>query len=354
MSGFFNEKIIDLDIINTDLSNESTINLFELPNLSSGGGVTTYELETDPINDVTMTSAGLTWTVYEGGIPTLVYSGTLPSPASAARSTLAAALTATTNGTWVVDGQKFKTTDSTTQYTSGNKVTTLLTFFFNIATTSINTGSPVEVVGDEQEYNSLSEELNFGSYRLDYVNVYADNIEQANRYFSKTIRNSNGNKRVNIENPTISPVQSQFAVEEVNIDYVVTPTNKLEYTLGAGESVRLIFKYSQSGGRKFKDGAPFNKKVLNKEINKFYGRRVISEKVSLNKSFEPPIMSISGVVQQKSPLEITKEILEKEKILQLGVENLSEDSIKKKVANKIASSGGSTTYDPYNYIEGNK
>ena len=118
MSGFFNEKIIDLDIINTDLSNESTINLFELPNLSSGGGVTTYELETDPINDVTMTSAGLTWTVYEGGIPTLVYSGTLPSPASAARSTLAAALTATTNGTWVVDGQKFKTTDSTTQYTS--------------------------------------------------------------------------------------------------------------------------------------------------------------------------------------------------------------------------------------------
>jgi len=52
-------------------------------------------------------------------------------------------------------------------------------------------------------------------------------------------------------------------------------------------------------------------------------------------------------------MELVKSTLKQERLSKLGVGDLSEDSVKKKVANHIANNiGGSTTYDPYNYAEG--
>ena len=112
-----------------------------------------------------------------------------------------------------------------------------------------NTVYAVQLPSSEQsDYNEVSTEFNNGCYELTSVNVYADDIAQANKPFSITVGKANGRTNVKIQNPAIMPYQAQFVNECVPIKYFPNPNSELTYTLNAGETVRLIVKYKKNLG----------------------------------------------------------------------------------------------------------
>jgi YVTN family beta-propeller protein len=92
-------------------------------------------------------------------------------------------------------------------------------------------------------YDALVSELSNGYYEIDYVNVYANNIEQANQRWEVNDKKVSGVSSSNENYPTISPMQQQFVVDDIPIKYIPITPNTLRYTLNGLQSVRLIFHY---------------------------------------------------------------------------------------------------------------
>lgn len=108
-----------------------------------------------------------------------------------------------------------------------------------VAGTTANISSQSSTV----DLNSQTQELAFNPYLLDKVNVYASSLGQANQQFQLIDKRPNGVKRNTFKHPTVNPVQPQFALQNIELNYRPTPTNKLEYTLLANETLTLIFNY---------------------------------------------------------------------------------------------------------------
>lgn len=117
---------------------------------------------------------------------------------------------------------------------------------YNFTSTSSNVvgGSQISVVSESSiSMNDITQELLYQPYLLLGVNVYADTIAQANKELQLRDYEMNGTLRKKFKNPAISPMQQQFVLENIELNYIPDATNQLQYTLDAGESVRMIFKY---------------------------------------------------------------------------------------------------------------
>ena len=91
--------------------------------------------------------------------------------------------------------------------------------------------------------NDITQELVYQPYVLVDVDIFANSRPQVNKNLSLIERDPNGKELTRLEFPKLSPNASQSVILSQPLRYQPTPTNNLEYTLLAGETVRLIFKY---------------------------------------------------------------------------------------------------------------
>jgi hypothetical protein len=105
-------------------------------------------------------------------------------------------------------------------------------------------GSSVVVTSDSSiSMNDITQELLFQPYLLLAVNVYANTMAQTNNELQLRDYEMNGTLRKTFQNPAVVPSQAQFALENIELNYIPDPTNKLRYKVDAGETVKMIFKY---------------------------------------------------------------------------------------------------------------
>lgn len=111
---------------------------------------------------------------------------------------------------------------------------------------SVINGSFVDVQldGVDLTYNELCSELMYQPYKLEWANIYANNLEQANRPFNLNDREANGRLYEKQLNPALNPMSVQYVNENIPLDFLTSSTNELQYTLGPAQSVRVIFGYT--------------------------------------------------------------------------------------------------------------
>lgn len=120
------------------------------------------------------------------------------------------------------------------------------TSLFADSSTTAATGSSVQVTSESNvTMNEITQEVAFQAYKMNSVNIYADNINQANNDMTVGTRTSAGVQYRDIKYPAINPIQRQFALENVELGFIPSVTNKLLYKVDANQRVRLIFKYSK-------------------------------------------------------------------------------------------------------------
>lgn len=130
------------------------------------------------------------------------------------------------------------TLDSIFGFVNGKQVSTPLAL--NIINGSFVN---VEVEGLDLTYNELTTELTFQPYKIEMANVYANNITQANRPFKVNNVEITGHVNSRQVRPGLSPMTKQFVNENIPLKFSPNPTSALSYTLGPGESIRLILAY---------------------------------------------------------------------------------------------------------------
>lgn len=344
---------ITLDLVNTSSTTEQTVNLFELPSISGFTGQSSWSGQWKiPAADLIV--AATSWTIEdEDANVTTLFVGTLPSPAATAATTLQAALDANTDATWTVQlilGDYFftKTESTPIHYVNVTRQGTVLVR----PVSSINS-FPVNISIQNGNYTAITESLNFGGYKIESANVYADNVAQANRNFRVNNRSVTGFSHDKYNAPSVSPVQRQFVNENIELNYNVTPTNQLQYDLGVGESLRLIIKYVHSDSYKEHDGAPYNSELINEQISESSPEDItpIIEDV-IPETGNPMLILVNGSQTEKpSNLDNLKKFIEKEQLDEFDVDNLSDSNIKKQLALIISKESGTKGFDPYNYLD---
>ena len=261
--GFFNEDTVALNLTNIDIVSPATVSLFQLPlinDLSFSGGSTVITYNGNYISrtyafytTATVDSWSLRYLVNGVNTEFIIITGALSPTPSIAINQLIDAINNHLGGSYATY------TDSGTEYQiffTGSPVDCDLlisdppsTGVLAMLVSGTNTVYAVQLPSSEQsDYNEVSTEFNNGCYELTSVNVYADDIAQANKPFSITVGKANGRTNVKIQNPAIMPYQAQFVNECVPIKYFPNPNSELTYTLNAGETVRLIVKYKKNLG----------------------------------------------------------------------------------------------------------
>ena len=105
-------------------------------------------------------------------------------------------------------------------------------------------GSPISVIVESGiGYDALVAELNNGYYELTSVNVYADDITQANQYFLLNERYVSGKSYKNYDYPALPPTTPRFVNINIDLSYNPKPPQILQYKINPLTRVRLIIKY---------------------------------------------------------------------------------------------------------------
>lgn len=107
-------------------------------------------------------------------------------------------------------------------------------------------GSSVDVTVESSDltYNEIVSELQYQPYLLKWVSVYANTLNQANQTWSIDNREASGKLYDDYRHPALNPMFRQFVNPEIKLDFSPSSTNILQYTVAAGESVRVIFGYT--------------------------------------------------------------------------------------------------------------
>jgi len=103
-----------------------------------------------------------------------------------------------------------------------------------------------DLIGD-LTYAELVSELNesITPYMFDFISVYADNVTQVNKPIKLKIGSSSGYKTVDIRKPAIPSTDSSNVVLNIPLNYCPNPNSDLIYTVGSGETVRMVINYKQ-------------------------------------------------------------------------------------------------------------
>jgi len=119
------------------------------------------------------------------------------------------------------------------------------TVAFTSAASDVVGGSTITVSSESQiTMNELSQEFAYQPYLFLGLNIYADNVAQANKVIQLKTREQSGHKFKRFEYPAVTPQNNQFVVDNVALNYFPTPLNMLNYTMNAGETVRIIISFT--------------------------------------------------------------------------------------------------------------
>jgi hypothetical protein len=148
-----------------------------------------------------------------------------------------------------------------------------------MTTTEFISGTTVEVSGlNGLTYNELTAELNNGYYELETVNVYANNINQANAQFKINDRAKSGKSYKDFHYPTLTPTTPQY-VTATTLNFNPKSPKILKYNVLANQTVRLIFTYNTI---MYKNDMP-NKKEINESIAKVSLQKYIDNRLPIIK-----------------------------------------------------------------------
>jgi hypothetical protein len=339
-NGFFNDNTVALNLTNIDIVSPATVSLFQLPSindLSFSGGSTVITYSGNFVSrlysyytDATVVTWSLRYLVNGVNTEFIIITGALSLTPSIAINQLVDAINNHLGGSYATY------IDSGTEYQiffTGTPVDCDLirsnppsTSTLSLLISGTNTVYAVQLPSSEQgDYDEVSTEFNNGCYELTSVNVYADDIAQANKPFSITDGKANGRTNVKIQNPAILPYQAQFVNECVPIKYFPNPTSELTYTLNAGETVRLIVKYKKNLGCGtsdcFADAEILNEQmhqcntkplaeVTTKPLINTMTKPIDNPLISIIKPSKPTIVYTKPTVDIKSPvIDVAKPIL---------------------------------------------
>lgn len=116
-------------------------------------------------------------------------------------------------------------------------------FYFYSTYEALNS-TPIGIVTDNGiDYNELCSEVQNQPYIFDSVAVFANSIDQLTKTFKIVNREPDGHKITELAMPVADPMQTQFVLYGINVEFSPSPTNSLRYTLLGGESVKLWFFY---------------------------------------------------------------------------------------------------------------
>lgn len=105
-------------------------------------------------------------------------------------------------------------------------------------------GSTVAVTSNsELSYNEISNDLQVQPYIIDSINVYANTISQVDTRWKKITKNANGLSATDFNQPRVDPMQKQFAIENIQLNFIPSSINNLGYRLNGLETVRVFFYY---------------------------------------------------------------------------------------------------------------
>ena len=258
---YFNQKIVDLTLTNKDEINSSTVSLFGQPTESELSSNTTTEhyIRTDSIGSALFGVTPSGWEIYK--ISTAGYVTLLANQGTAwTRAQLQTALDTETGLTWSFEQSGSDTYFYTTDSSASNyrdlrfPVSGATVIGINDSETQTGTTTTIDVNGD-LSYNEINAELNNGRYVLENVDIYADTVAQLNSVFQKNFKAMSGYNFDSNITPTLNPNTQQFVAKNVPLEMIIDKST-LDFTLGASEDIRLIFKYQHKSLLKPKKKAP--------------------------------------------------------------------------------------------------
>lgn len=130
----------------------------------------------------------------------------------------------------------------------------------------------VQVSSTSLTYNELVSELNSQPYLLDYVNVYASNIDQVNQNFVVNNVEMSGHLVSEQQSNALSPIAKQFVQLNIPLKYEPKPTSSLNYTVGSGETLKVIFGYSHKNLLKLPKDTVFVPKKELPDLDKVFAK----------------------------------------------------------------------------------
>lgn len=92
-------------------------------------------------------------------------------------------------------------------------------------------------------YTELCNEINVQPYLLTKASIFANTISQVSKKLKKTRKETNGIVREDFNYIAVDPMQKQYAINNIELNFTPSPLNGIEYTVEAGERVRIWFYY---------------------------------------------------------------------------------------------------------------
>lgn len=109
---------------------------------------------------------------------------------------------------------------------------------------NVISGSTVAVISNsELSYNEISNDLQVQPYIIDSINVYANTLSQVDIRWKKITKNANGLSATDFNQPRVDPMQKQFAIENIPLNFTPSSINNLGYRLNGLQTVRVFFYY---------------------------------------------------------------------------------------------------------------
>jgi len=101
----------------------------------------------------------------------------------------------------------------------------------------------IAVSVDGLSYSELLSELINQPYIFDEMSVFANTSSQSTQIVQKIKKTQSGESFESLEFPRLDPIQIQFVINKIKLDFIPSPINKLRYTVKGNESVSLWFFY---------------------------------------------------------------------------------------------------------------
>ena len=211
--------------------------------------------------------------------------------------------------TFTMYGTRLIITDvSNAIFTSITGLVVEVYYFFSYNQLIKDTTISVQTVGTDLSYSELVSELIAQPYLIESLNVYAGNIQQVGVRWKKATRELNGTSYTDFDMPRTDPMQKQFAIEGIPVNFTPSPINYLNYRVKGNQSVRLFFYY------KYKDKLDL---------------RIVSEEKKTN---SPGSLTIENINIEKMKKDIKLPLFELTR-----PKTRSKISIKEKLSSKIVS-----------------
>lgn len=185
--------------------------------------------------------------------------------------------------------------------------------FYYFTEKQVISGSTVAVTSNsELSYNEISNDLQVQPYIIDSINVYANTLSQVDIRWKKIIKNANGVSATDFNQPRVDPMQKQFAIENIPLNFTPSSINILGYRLNGLQTVRVFFYY------RTKDQFDLaNKNCLSKENfdsnTKFINPEIMIHKKQINIPLidltKPTIKAVSikeKIAKEIKPREISE------------------------------------------------